>query len=151
MRIRRFSVGESKLGCFIWLALLGIFVMVALKAVPVKISSSQLFDYMEGQAKFVKRPTKALLTNRILGKAMELDLPIKKKDIKVVVGGARVKMEVKYMVPLVFPGYTYEWDFEFKIDRPVFDWSLARSVSGARGKRYEEGPYLAGEIILQLA
>jgi len=122
MRIRRFAAGESKLGCFLWLALLGIFVMVALKAVPVKVSGSQMYDFMENQAKFSRRPTSALLKRRLIGKAKELELPLKEKDIKVVVGGARVILEVKYMVPLKFPGYTYEWEFEYKIDRPVFDW-----------------------------
>ena len=122
MRIRRFAAGDSKLGCFIWLAILGIFIMVALKAVPVKISGSQLYDYMENQAKFSRRPTGPILRRRILGKAKELNLPVTDKDVKVIVGGARVIMEVKYMVPLEFPGYTYEWEFDFKIDRPVFDW-----------------------------
>ena len=122
MRIRRFSTGDSKLGCFIWLAILGIFVMVAFKAVPVKIAGSKMYDFMEYQTKFARRPTKALLTNRLKGKAKELKLPLKDKNIKVVVGGARVILEVKYMVPLEFPGYTYEWEFDYKVDRPVFDW-----------------------------
>lgn len=122
MRIRRIAAGDSKLGCVVWVVLLGIFVMVALKAVPVKIHSSQFYDYMEGQAKFVRRPTKALLTRRVLEKAHQLDLPLDKKDLKVVVGGARVIIAVKYTVPLEFPGYTYNWDFDYKIDRPVFDW-----------------------------
>jgi len=122
MRMRRLSAGDSKLGCFLWLALLAIFVMVAFKAVPVKISGSQMYDFMEAQAKFARRPTKALLMGRLKRKERELQLPVKEKDFKVVVGGARVIMEVKYMVPLEFPGYTYEWEFEYKVDRPVFDW-----------------------------
>jgi hypothetical protein len=122
MRIRRIAAGDSKLGCIVWVVLLGIFVMVALKAVPVKIHSSQLYDYMEGQAKFVRRPTKELLTRRVLEKAHELELPLEKKNLKVVVGGARVIIAVKYTVPLEFPGYTYSWDFDYKVDRPVFDW-----------------------------
>lgn len=122
MRMRRFSAGDSKLGCFIWLALLGIFVMVALKAVPIKIHSSQLYDFMENQAKFSRRPTASLLKKRIIGKGKALGLPVNEQNVKTRVGGARVVMEVKYMVPLEFPGYTYEWEFDYKVDRPVFDW-----------------------------
>lgn len=29
-------------------------------------------------------------------------------------------MEVEYTIPVEFPGYTYQWNFHHKLDRPIF-------------------------------
>ena len=34
--------------------------------------------------------------------------------------GGRIKIRATYTIPVELPGYTYYWDFEHIIDRPVF-------------------------------
>ena len=31
-------------------------------------------------------------------------------------------MKAVFTVPLEFPGYTYEWDFDLEVERPIFIW-----------------------------
>ena len=44
---RRSWVGDSKVGCAIWVLIVIVLGMIAWKAVPVKIASSELYDYMD--------------------------------------------------------------------------------------------------------
>ena len=32
----------------------------------------------------------------------------------------RVRMRVRYTIPVEFPGYTYQWHFRQKLDRTIF-------------------------------
>ena len=112
--------GAGNLGCVLWIVLLVVLVMVAAKAIPVKMKSSQLYDHMEEIAKFASRTPADQLENQILAKAVELDLPITKDNIKAERVGDSVRMSVDYVVPLEFPGYTYEWHFNPRVERALF-------------------------------
>ncbi len=112
--------GEGKIGCILWSALLIAFVGVCWKVVPVKISSAELYDFMEEQAMFAGTSKPEAIKKRIVVRAEELDLPVTKKDIVVQRRGGRVRMKCTYTVPIEFPGYTYNWKFEHVVDRPVF-------------------------------
>jgi len=52
MRRRQGEAGNGKLGCILWLLLLAIGLLIAWKAIPVKIASSELYDFMVEQAKW---------------------------------------------------------------------------------------------------
>ena len=112
--------GEGKLGCVIWLLLLLVFVMIAVKVIPIKMASAELYDFMEEQAMFAGRRKPIDLKKAILHRAKELDLPLTEKDIKVERHGGRIRMRASYVVEVDFPGYTYNWHFEHYVDRPVF-------------------------------
>lgn len=114
------AIGDSKLGCILWLAVLAIFVLIAVKAVPVKIAASELYDYMDEQARFGGRASAQALRDRILRKAQDLDLPVERKDVKVAKRGGIIKMNCTFTVPLEFPGYTYNWDFDLEVERQIF-------------------------------
>ena len=94
--------------------------MIGWKAVPVRMNASQLTDFMVEQAKFSERAAPAQVQARILKKARELRMPIRKQDIEVRKPGQRIYMRVRYEVPLVFPFYTYVWDFDLIVERPIF-------------------------------
>ena len=114
--------GEGKLGCVLWLA---IFVAVGTfgwKTIPVKTSSSRLKDFMVEQSKFAQRASHQEISTRILNKANELELPVSRKNIKVHKTAARVEMRCKYTVPVEFPFYTWNWDFDLHVERAVFRW-----------------------------
>lgn len=112
--------GEGKLGCVIWLVVLLVFVMIAMKLIPIKIASAELYDFMEEQAMFAGRRKPDTLKKAILHRAKELDLPLKEKDIKVERHGGRIRIHCTYTIPVEFPGYTHDWHFEHYVDRPVF-------------------------------
>ena len=120
MARRLTQTGEGRLGCFLWLSLLLLFAMIALKVVPIRIKSSELSSYMEEQAKFAYRASPAALKKRILAKTRELQLPVDPKKVIVQRRGGRIVLKCSYTVPLEFPLYTYLWKFDISIDRPVF-------------------------------
>lgn len=118
---RRSERGEGNLGCILWMLALGLATLIAWKAVPVKIQSTQLYDYMDELAKFsAARTPPDQLEKLIVDRARQLDIQLDKKDVQVERNGDRIFMEVDYTVPLEFPGYTYQWHFHQKLDRPIF-------------------------------
>jgi hypothetical protein len=112
--------GESKLGCVLWLALLFGFVGICWKVIPIKLASTELYDFMEEQAMFAGTSKAEKIKKRIVIRADELNLPVKTKNIVVNRTGGRIRMKCTYVVPVEFPGYTYQWHFEHIVDRPVF-------------------------------
>jgi hypothetical protein len=120
MRRRAAEAGSGNVGCILWVVVLGIAVLIAWKAIPVKIRSAELYDHMVEITKFGARTTPEDIEKDILAKARELDLPLDKEHVKVERIGDRLKMEATYTVPLEFPGYTYNWRFDHQVDRPLF-------------------------------
>jgi len=112
--------GQGKLGCILWIIFLVVAGMVASKMIPVKIKTSEFADFMNETAQFPGRGSSDDIRKILLGKAKELDLPIKEDDIKVDRQRERIKMEATYTIPIEFPGYTYMWTFHQTVDRPIF-------------------------------
>lgn len=112
--------GEGRLGCILWTALLVVAVMIAWKMVPIKIASADLEAFMDEQAKFSAKRSSSDVKKAILKKAEELDLPLDAKELVVQKTEDHIKMRATYTVPVEFPGYTYDWDFEVVIDRDIF-------------------------------
>ena len=118
---RRSERGEGNLGCILWLLALGLAILIAWKAVPVKLQSTELYDYMDELAKFsAAQVPPDQLKKRILDRAAQLQIPLTKENVKVQRNGDRIYMEVEYTIPVEFPGYTYQWNFHQKLDRPIF-------------------------------
>ena len=112
--------GEGNLGCILWLVVFLVVAMIGWKAIPVKIQSAELYYYMVELAKFSAANSPEKLEKQILQRAKELDIPLDKDDVEVQRVGDRIRMKASYTVPLEFPGYTYEWDFDHEVDRPIF-------------------------------
>ncbi|MCB1055830.1 MAG: hypothetical protein KDD11_10010 [Acidobacteria bacterium] len=107
-------------GCLLWAVVLAVALMIAWKAVPVKVASAKLYDYMEEIARFPGKRSEANIKKAILAQADELELPVEPEDVEVQLSRDKIKMKVEYTVPLEFPGYTYDWHFEHVVDRPIF-------------------------------
>ncbi len=120
MRMMRIPRGEGRVGCVLWLALLAAVVLVAWKAVPVKIQSAEFESFAEEQAKFAGAQTAEQITRRIIQRADDMDVPLDPKNLEVRKGRDRIRIHYSYTVPLEFPFYTYNWEFEVKIDRQFF-------------------------------
>jgi len=112
--------GGARIGTVIWLLVFVVLVVVSKEAIPVKIRTSQLEDFMVELAKFSTRESDEKLQIRILEKADELQLPVVKNDVSVRKAGGRIRMRAHYEIPLEFPFYTYVWRFEHNVDRPIF-------------------------------
>ena len=114
--------GEGKAGCIIGLVILAAAVIVAVKAVPVKVAVAELKDFCERQAEGASLPrhTDELILSQIIIKAQQLNLPVSAADVKVWRDGSMVHIEAKYRVIIDFPFYTYPWDVYYKIDRILF-------------------------------
>lgn len=119
-RARGLQRGEGMFGCILWALVLAVAVMIAWEAVPVKVASAKLYDFMEDTARFPGKRSEATIKKEILAQAKELDLPVEAEDVEVQKSKDRIKMKVEYTVPLEFPGYTYQWNFEHVVDRPIF-------------------------------
>src|SRR3954447_21201237 len=77
---RRSERGEGNLGCILWLLALGLATLIAWKAVPVKVQSTQLYDYMDELAKFsAARTPPDQLEKMIIDRAKQLDIALEKK------------------------------------------------------------------------
>lgn len=116
----RYEAGEGRIGFVFWLAVFGLSVLVAVKAIPVKVADAQLVDHVVEMAQFRYRIPPDKFATEIFNKARELDIPLDKKAIKVEKFRERIRITYNYSVPLEFPGYTYVWVFDKEVDRPIF-------------------------------
>ncbi|HRC84762.1 MAG TPA: hypothetical protein PK413_04050 [Thermoanaerobaculia bacterium] len=112
--------GEGNVGCLIWLVILAAVGLILWKAVPVKVATTELYDYMVELTRFAPNRSTEDLKKAVLKKAKELDLPLDAKNITVEKDPSRIRFTVKYTVPLEFPGYTYLWEVNEVVDRPIF-------------------------------
>ena len=112
--------GEGKLGCLFWLALVLILCLIAWKTFPIKLNSSRLEDFMLEQARFSARRSAPQIQKDIADRAVELGLPVKRKDVSVQKTASKIRVHCTYTVPVEFPLYTYYWKFDVDIERPIF-------------------------------
>jgi hypothetical protein len=118
---RRAEAGEGRIGCIFWSLVLIVGIVVAWQMVPVKIKTSELYDYMVDQAAFAANRSADSIKKRILEKANELDLPVGPKNLSVDKHTERIRMHTEYTVVVEFPlGFTYDWNFVHDVDRPIY-------------------------------
>jgi len=120
MSSRKWQRGEGKAGCIFWILVLGIGVFTAWQMVPPKIADMQLKDYVEELAQLEPRKSRDWFETAILNRAKDLDIPLKKQDLKVDKTLQRVKVEMSYVVEVDFIVTTYKWKFEHKLERDIF-------------------------------
>lgn len=120
MTRRRFETGEGKIGCIFWTLVVVVLAIAGWKMIPVKIATSELYDYMVEQAKWAASTKPEQLQKGIVAEAKRLDLPVEAENVRVVSDGSRIKMSARFTVPIDFPLRTYEWEFNLEVDRPIF-------------------------------
>lgn len=112
--------GEGRLGCLVGLILLLVAGLIAYKMIPVKVKSADMRDTVKDYAKSAGQFRDREIVAAILKKAEQLDLPITEDNVEVTRGGGNIKVVVDYEVPIVFPGYTYNWHFNHTAENPIF-------------------------------
>ena len=117
-RVRQ--AGQGKIGCVLWVLAFVIAAMAATKMIPVRVKVGQLTDYASEQAKWAASQPADKIRTRLHNKARELELPVSKEQIKVTRTAAKLKVQMTFMVPIEFPGYTYEWNFDIDREWDIF-------------------------------
>ena len=114
--------GGANIGCMIWLVILGFVGYVLYKVVPVKMASSEFFDAMQEQASFGSIKDQKFIEYEILKKAEELQIPVKKDNLKITKTSNAIKVEAHYEITIDFfsGAYKYVWKFDPVVLRPLF-------------------------------
>lgn len=120
MQRTRRERGEGQVGCLIGLVLLLIAGLVAYKMIPVKVKAAEMRDVVQDSARAAGTMNDNAILQAVLHKAQQLQLPITENDIQVERARGEIRVEVKYTVPVNFPGYTYKWNFHHKAENPIF-------------------------------
>jgi type III secretion system FlhB-like substrate exporter len=120
MRKSRRERGEGQFGCLIGLILLGLAIFVAWKMIPLKVKAAELRQTVVDEAKSAGTHGDDRIKAAILAKAKEDGLPVTEDEIKIVRSLGEITVTVKYTVPVVFPGYTYNWHLEHEAKNPIF-------------------------------
>ncbi len=120
MTRHRMQRGEGQIGCIIGLIFLLAAGYIAFKMVPVKVRAADLRQEITDVARSAGVYKEPAIRRRIMAKAEELDLPLDPDNLEVVRKSDRVYIEANYVVPVEFPGYTYQWHFKHIADNPVF-------------------------------
>jgi len=53
-------------------------------------------------------------------KAKDLDLPLEDKDLLITRKSQYIKIDATYVIPIEFPGYTYNWHLHHIAENPIF-------------------------------
>jgi len=122
MRRSRGIRGGANVGCIVWLVILGLVGYVLMKVIPVKIATSEFYDTMQEQTSFGSIKDQKFIEYEILKKADELNLPIKKENLKITKTGNAMTVEAHYVITIDFfnGAYKYVWKFDPVVTRPLF-------------------------------
>ena len=120
MRPRINEKGEGRIGCIFWSVMGILFVVVAIKAVPVKIASMKLEDHMQELAMTQGKRGADFHQNSIYKMAQHLELDIQRKQIKVKKYPERLVIDVNFVAPLDILGFKYDWNIHLHLDRDIY-------------------------------
>jgi hypothetical protein len=113
--------GEGNFGCLVGLVLLLIAGLVAYKMIPVKIKAAELRDMVVNEARSAGiHHDDGRIRRTILSRAEQLGLPVTEQNVQIVRRAGYITIDVQYTVPVVFPGYTYNWKFHHATENPIF-------------------------------
>jgi len=101
-RQRRLERGEGRLKGILIVVIAVLAIYTAWKMVPPYVNNYQLDDSMQEQSRYamVNRYTEEQIRENIYKKMVDLDIPAKKEDIKIVANNNVVKISLDYTVPV---------------------------------------------------
>lgn len=122
MRRNRSERGESQMGCLVGVILLLVAIFLAYKIIPVKVKATALKQTVTDMSKSAGQYDDARILKAILDTAQREGLPVGEDDVLIqrTNNSSMMKIEVKYQVPIKFPGYTHNWKFHHKVENPIF-------------------------------
>ena len=110
---RRAQRGGGTLKAIVWTALLIYGAFAAYKILPAYVAQYQLADKMQEQARFsiVNHYTEEQVRDNIYKVVQDLEIPVKKEQIKVVSTNSVVRISMDYTVPVDL--LVYHMDLHF--------------------------------------
>ena len=120
MRFNRRERGEGNFGCLVGLIFLAIAIFIAYKMIPVKVKNAELRQVVTDEAKSAGTHRDDVILKAILAKAEENNLPVTEDNVKISRTGNEITVDVEYVVPVAFPGYTYNWKIHHHAQNPIF-------------------------------
>jgi hypothetical protein len=120
MRRFRGQRGEGQFGCVVSLVLLLIAIFVAYKMVPIKVKAAELRGEVVDQAKNAGTRNDERILSEIVTKGQSLGLPVTKESVTIRRAATTIHVQVQYTVPVEFPGFTYQWNFQHIAENPIF-------------------------------
>ena len=94
--------GEGRFKAIAYMAFVVFGIFAAVKLLPPYIAEYQLADKMQEQARFavVNRYTEDQIRETVYKEAQDLDVPIRKDEIKVLASASVVRISMDYTVPV---------------------------------------------------
>jgi hypothetical protein len=94
--------GEGRFKAIAYTAFVVFGIFAAVKLLPPYIAEYQLADKMQEQARFavVNRYTEEQIRETVFKEAQDLDVPIRKEEIKVLASASVVRISMDYTVPI---------------------------------------------------
>ena len=110
---RRSQRGEGKLKAIVFTLIIILGIYVAYKLVPPYVNEYQLQDKMQELARFgiVNRYSDEQVRENVFKAVQDLNLPIKREDIKVTITQATCRIWLDYTVPVDLLFYSTELHF----------------------------------------
>ena len=122
MRSMRGMRGAVKIGCILWLVVVGVLAHMAYVIIPVKVKTSTFYDFMEEEAAFGSIRDIKQLQKELVAKAKELDVPVNEDNLIIKRTRADISIEAHYEITIeFFNGWKkYVWKFDQVVNRPTF-------------------------------
>ena len=120
MRVSRRERGEGQFGCIVGLIILAIGIFIAWKMIPIKVRAADLRQEVMDDAKSAGMMNDEKIRASIMAKARENQLPVGDDNVKISRGANQITIVVDYVVPVEFPGYTYQWHIHNEQSNPIF-------------------------------
>lgn len=120
------NAGRSSMRGILTLLIVATGVYVGMKLVPVRARAFQFNDAVQQQALTAssqrRPPNSEEIRARLMLRAQELGLPLRDRDLRVILRGAsHLTIEADYVVPIEFiGGLVYRWRFRSNYNGPVF-------------------------------
>ena len=110
---RRSQRGAGTIKALVWTAILIYGAFAAYKIIPPYVAEYQLSDKMQEQARFavVNRYSEDRVRDEVYKTVQDLEIPVKREDIKVVSNNSIVKISLDYYVPVDLLVYHLELHF----------------------------------------
>ena len=120
MRNHRES-GEGRVGLMVALIICGTLIFLGMKILPVRIAAYEFRDMLREQARFAAvRSSDSTVSEQILNKAAELDIPLSKKGLQIRRTVGEIIISVSYEQPIDLKVTTYTYRFNAVERAPLF-------------------------------
>jgi len=113
--------GEGRIGFLITLIVAAVLIFVGAKVIPVRISAYEFRDVLREEARYgAVRDSDEQVAKRILDKAGELELPLKKSGLTVQRTASQMVIKAEYEQPIDLKVTTYVYRFKATEKAPLF-------------------------------